>query len=66
MKISVCIKTFETIETLQKIFHANKGDGQIFLRQGGSWTKIAQRIAYGPELCDALKNLLGDENFRLY
>ena len=66
LTIPAQLQTSSTIEALKKIFHANEGDGQIFLRQGGSWTKIAQRIAYGPELCGALKNLLGDENFRLY
>ena len=66
LTIPAQLQTSTTIEALKKIFHAHEGDGQIFLRQGGTWTKIAQRIAYGPELCDALKNLLGTENVRLY
>ncbi len=62
LTIPAQLQTSTTIEALKKIFHAHEGDGQ----QGGTWTKIAQRIAYGPELCDALKNLLGTENVRLY
>ena len=66
LTIPAQLQTSTTIEALKKIFHAHEGDGQIFLRQGGTWTKIAQRIAYDTELCNALKNLLGTENVRLY
>lgn len=55
-----------TIDELKEIFAAHVGNRAIFIKRGGRWQKISQKIADTPETRSELKNLLGEENFRAY
>ncbi len=66
LTIPARLETPETLGKLKKIFVEHAGDSRIFLNRGGVWKKIASTISDGSVLCDELKNLLGNENVRLY
>lgn len=55
-----------TQDNLKKIFAKHIGSSRIFLKKYGEWIKLAQKIADTPDLRNELKNLLGNENVRLY
>ena len=54
-------------DKLAEIFKKHKGEGVIFLQRFGKWKKLKdKKISYSDELCKELKNLLGDENVKIY
>lgn len=55
-----------TLGKLKEIFGKHAGTSQIFLNRKGVWKKIALTIFDSSDLREALKNLLGAENVRLY
>ncbi|MBR7024603.1 MAG: DNA polymerase III subunit alpha [Selenomonadaceae bacterium] len=55
-----------TIDALKKIFDKHRGFSQVFMNRDGKWRKLDKKISDSPALREALKNLLGEENVRLY
>ena len=66
LNIPAALDTPTIRDALKKIFAEYAGDSSVYLLQRGKWTRLAPKIADGPELRGALKNLLGAENIRLY
>jgi len=66
LTIPAQLETNATNEQLKKIFSAHKGWSHVFLNLGGKWKKLVQKISDSAELRNELKNLLGNENIRLY
>ncbi len=66
LTISDSLDVPETFEALKKIFSEYAGRCQIFLKRDGKWKRIPQKISDGSIVRDALKNLLGAGNVRLY
>lgn len=60
------LDTPATLDELKKIFAANVGDRKIFIKHGGRWRKTFHKVSDTLEVRDALKNLLGEKNFRAY
>ena len=57
----------ETYDKLVEIFEMHKGGSQIFLRKSGKWTKLRhKKISDSAALRTELKNLLGEENVKIY
>ena len=56
-----------TAQILKKIFADNQGDSLIFMRRKGKWSRLANcGINITDEVLTQLKNLLGNENVRIY
>ena len=60
------IDTPEIQAALKKIFDAHAGDRSVKIRRGGRWTSTFYKVSDTPKVRAALKNLLGEENFRAY
>ena len=54
-------------DKLAEIFERHKGESIIFLKKFDKWKKLTdKKISYSLELGRELKNLLGDENVKIY
>ena len=60
------LDTPATLDELKKISETHAGDRIIFVKRGGRWRKTFHKISDTPEVRAALKNLLGEKNFRAY
>ncbi|MBR4382753.1 MAG: DNA polymerase III subunit alpha [Selenomonadaceae bacterium] len=60
------LDTPATFDELKKISAANVGDRKIILNRDGCWRRTLLKISDTPEVRAALKNLLGEKNFRAY
>ena len=53
-------------ERLMKIFVENKGGCQVYLNESGKWKRLDKKISDDKKVIRQLKDLLGDENVRIY
>lgn len=53
-------------ERLMKIFVENNGGCHVYLNRFGKWKRLDKKISDDEKVIGQLKNLLGDENVRLY
>ena len=60
------LDTPATRDELKKIFVAHEGDRKIFLNRDGHWRRTLQKVSDTPAVRAALKNLIGEKNFRAY
>ena len=62
------LENFSTYDELKKIFSENRGDCEVFLKKRGKWHKLGsdKKISYDKKICEQLKNLLGEENVKIY
>ena len=62
------LENFSTYDELKKIFSKNRGDCEVFLKKCGKWQKLGndKKISYDKKICEQLKNLLGEENVKIY
>ena len=62
------LENFSTYDELKKIFSKNRGDCEVFLKKRGKWQKLGndKKISYDKKICEQLKNLLGEENVKIY
>ncbi|MBQ9441688.1 MAG: hypothetical protein IJU55_01570 [Selenomonadaceae bacterium] len=57
-----------TYDELKKIFSKNRGDCEVYLKKRGKWQKLVndKKISYDKKIYAQLKNLLGEENVKIY
>lgn len=57
-----------TYEHLKKFFEDNRGDCEVYLNRRGKWQKLGsdRKISFDKKVCEQLKNLLGEENVKIY
>ena len=58
----------KTYDELKKIFADNRGESRIFLKKLGKWKKLGSDVGltYSAEVIKNLKNILGEENVKIY
>lgn len=67
LTITAPLENPATYDKLVEIFKTHKGAGQIFLRKSDKWTKLNnKKISDSAELRAELKNLLGEDNVKIY
>lgn len=55
-----------TYDKLVELFESHKGDSNIFLNSLGKWKKLDKKISDSEEIRAEFKNLLGEENVKIY
>lgn len=62
------LENFSTYDELKKIFSKNRGDCEVYLKKRGKWQKLGndKKIPYDKKIYEQLKNLLGEENVKIY
>ncbi len=62
------LENSSTYDELKKIFSENRGDCEVYLKKRGKWQKLGndKKISYDKKICEQLKNLLGEENVKIY
>ena len=55
-----------TYDKLAEIFENNQGESNIFLKKSDKWKKLNKKISDSQKVRSELKNLLGEENFKIY
>ena len=68
LTVSDELENSSTYDELKKIFSKNRGDCEVFLKKCGKWQKLGndKKISYDKKICEQLKNLLGEENVKIY
>ena len=66
LTIPAPLETSATFNALKKIFSEHEGHSRVFMNRDGVWKKFPPKISDDPDTRDALKNLLGAQNVRLY
>ena len=68
LKISAELENPATYEKLEKIFAENRGKSSVFMNKFGKWKKLGddKKISYNEKTFEQLKNLLGEENIKIY
>lgn len=62
------LENSSTYKKLGEIFSENRGDCEVFLKKRGKWQKLGsdKKISYDKKIYEQLKNLLGEENVKIY
>ena len=55
-----------TLDKLKQLLKVHAGWSSVYLNRNGIWSKITKKFSDSEKLRDELKNLLGEENIRLY
>lgn len=67
LKIPAQLENSSVYDKLTQIFNKYTGSGAIFLQRSGKWKKLTdKKISDSPELRAELKNLLGEDNVKVY